>query len=363
MLLWGLTFVGALDCSEAFQPSKSSRQPPRTASSTPDNPFHRSSDPRSLTIPFARSALDNDAEVSRRRYFRITSTIASAVLGASLGLHPTSATAGVDVTGLPVQAAGDAGASLQSQLKFYESSNSGKANTVSRVGSTGTTEVGDPQVARYALRSTPGLTPRVSKQFGVTGPFQTIQDAVLAPVSSSGSSSGNKYYDVPIRYSLPADWLQLDRLAGGIQYVDQRNGDKLYILQATLPPDTSLTTVPKAWFGTALFDPQGAVVKTAGNVVEDYKITSSNTMAAQVVSCTSSTTGGACTKERRRLGVKYATVTGNGLRVERRGLIDAYQVDNDVYMLLTSTNANKFQAGGPERDTAEAMADSFRVER
>jgi hypothetical protein len=61
--------------------------------------------------------------------------------------------------------------------------------------------------------------------------------------------------------------------------------------------------------------------------------------------------------------LKFFTVTGNGLRVERRGLVDAYQVDNDVYMLVTSSNANKFEAKGKERETVESIVNSFRLER
>jgi hypothetical protein len=65
----------------------------------------------------------------------------------------------------------------------------------------------------------------------------------------------------------------------------------------------------------------------------------------------------------RRVLLKFATVTGNGLRVERRGLVDAFQVDNDVYMLVTSSNANKFEAKGKVRDTVEAIVNSFLLER
>jgi hypothetical protein len=61
--------------------------------------------------------------------------------------------------------------------------------------------------------------------------------------------------------------------------------------------------------------------------------------------------------------MKYATVTGNGLRVERRALVDAYQVGRDIYMLMTSSNAVKFDKKGIERDTVEAICDSFRVDK
>ena len=37
---------------------------------------------------------------------------------------------------------------------------------------------------------------------------------------------------------------------------------------------------------------------------------------------------------RRRLVLKYDTITGIGVQsVERRGLIDSYQIANDVYMI------------------------------
>ena len=75
------------------------------------------------------------------------------------------------------------------------------------------------------------------------------------------------------------------------------------------------------------------------------------------------TGGGACQYSRRRLVVKYGTVTGNGLRVERRALVDAYEVDGVAYMLMVTQNAVKFEAKGRERETVDAIADSFRLER
>ena len=66
---------------------------------------------------------------------------------------------------------------------------------------------------------------------------------------------------------------------------------------------------------------------------------------------------------RRRFQIKYFTVTGNGLRVERQALVDAYEVTpaGDVYLMMTSSNAVKFEAGGSERDTVEAIVQSFRI--
>jgi predicted proteasome-type protease len=43
-----------------------------------------------------------------------------------------------------------------------------------------------------------------------------------------------------------------------------------------------------------------------------------------------------------RLILKYDTVTGSGVQtVERRGLVEAYELEGDVYMMLTTSNAVK----------------------
>lgn len=66
---------------------------------------------------------------------------------------------------------------------------------------------------------------------------------------------------------------------------------------------------------------------------------------------------------RRRFRVKYATVTGNGLRVERRALVEAFEVDNEIYMLMTSSNAVKFeQKDSRERETVENIVASFQID-
>ena len=142
--------------------------------------------------------------------------------------------------------------------------------------------------------------------------------------------------------------MQLDKLLGGIQYVDQRNGDKLYLLRTTLPEGTTLETVPKAYFGEKIFDQRGSIVR-GGTNVDEFKVKQSVMVGDS--NC------------RRRLTLKYATVTGNGLRVERRGLVDARVIGRDVFMLMTSSNAVKFEAKGRERETVEAIVSSFRCDR
>ena len=140
------------------------------------------------------------------------------------------------------------------------------------------------------------------------------------------------------------------RILGGVQYVDQRNGDKLYILKVRLPKGVdTLKDVPKAYFGDAIFNPKGELVRT-GNNVEDYKVLSS--------SMSESADG---EPPRRRLKLRYTTVTGNNLSVERKGLADVYEVGGMCYMLMTGSNAARFDKKGIERDVVEYIADSFRV--
>jgi hypothetical protein len=203
------------------------------------------------------------------------------------------------------------------------------------------------QAATYAYRSggLPSLRP-----IGLTKLTTRYEGYVEAPKGFAQSG-------VPISFEFPSDWLQLDKLGGGVQYVDQRNGDKLYVLKATLPADTNLKTVPKSWFADVILSPEGDVARS-GVVAEGGRISRSQ----MTVDCTAEDVPNPCAA-RRRMILKYDTVTGSGVQtVERRGLIDAYQVENDVYMMVTSSNAVKFeQKGSRERDTVENICDSFKI--
>ena len=41
----------------------------------------------------------------------------------------------------------------------------------------------------------------------------------------------NPKQSIPVEFKYPSDWLQLGRALGSLQFVDQRNGDKLYVLR------------------------------------------------------------------------------------------------------------------------------------
>lgn len=161
---------------------------------------------------------------------------------------------------------------------------------------------------------------------------------------------------LPIRFDFPTDWLAIDKLGGGIQYVDQRNGNKLYVLRASLPEGSNLKTVNKSWFSDAVLSPDGDVVRS-GITVEGGR----TSFSRMISDCTAEDAPTPCTY-RRRLMIKYDTVTGSGVQtVERRGLVDAWQVNDEAYLMLATATAVKFDKKGMERDTLEAIVDSFMV--
>ena len=219
-------------------------------------------------------------------------------------------------------------------------------NTVWAVGNNDNTVA---PIASFALRRAGALPPSLSNLPPTSnGIFVRFGEQIL--YSNDGTRTSGK--DVFASFDFPADWLQLDRMLGGIQFVDQRNGDKLYLLKVPLPNGISeLKDVPKAYIGDAIFNPKGELVRT-GNNVEDYKVQSSKMLTPED------------TKEipRRRFNVKYTTLTGNNFSVERKGIVDAYEFGGMIYMLMTGSNAVLFDKKGRERDTVEYIVDSFRIQ-
>lgn len=210
-------------------------------------------------------------------------------------------------------------------------------------------------IATFALRRAGALPPSITNlPPRKNGLFVRFGEQLL--FSNDGSRTPGK--DVFVTFDFPSDWLQLDRILGGVQYVDQRNGDKLYVLKVAMPEGIQqLKDVPKAYFGDAIFNPAGDLVRT-GNTVEEHKVLSSQMLRDPSVDDSASKDDPA----RRRLKVKYTTVTGNNFAVERKGLVDAYQVEGMIYMLMTGSNAVLFDKKGMERETVEYIVDSFRVQ-
>lgn len=271
---------------------------------------------------------------------------------------PQAANAGIDVSGLRTDVNGNP--ALRDQLKAYDGSASARVNQIKEIAPTTRPVSASPVVtsaapveeegpiATWLYRSAPGFNPRLSRA-GALGNLYRYDDQVVAP-------TGSKARQFSVSFEFPSDWLQLDKFLGGISYVDQRNGDRLYILKTKLPEGETLATVPKAFFGTSIFDAKGTIVKSQGVDIDEYKVSSATIL--------NECPDGLCATHR-RFKIKYATVTGNGLRVERRALADAYEVspNGDVYFLMTSSNAVKFeQKDSRERATVEAVVDSFRID-
>lgn len=273
--------------------------------------------------------------------------------GAALLAGAAPASAAIDVSGIRVEGTNSLAGTptIKDQLKTYDGSGATRIDQLRSMDSSSSKPAAAPVptipdgVAVFAQRYS--MVGAKLSSLGI-GLLSRYEDSLTAPAPLRS---------VGVRFEFPSDWLQLDRMSGGIQFVDQRNGDKLYVLRAKLPEETTLETVPKKFFGEAIFSPQGSVVKN-GNEVDEFKVAASS-LSSFPVPCKN----GTCEIPRRRMTVKYVTVTGNGLRVERKALVDAYQVESDVYMMMASSTAVKFDAKGRERETIDSIAESFRIER
>mmetsp|Transcript_27973 Transcript_27973/g.82263 ORF Transcript_27973/g.82263 Transcript_27973/m.82263 type:complete len:345 (-) Transcript_27973:228-1262(-) len=308
--------------------------------------------PRSL-LPIKLRSEGDDGEHSTdgRRSFLASAGLPFMAALASQVLAPSAAMAGIDVSGLRAEGGGvSGGSSLASQLKSYDGS---AATRVQQIRSTQAESSVSAVTARPSVQASASSTEPIATaalRYGDTftrmtkldfGQRLRYDDFMVGPGTSR----------LGVSFEYPSDWLQLDKVLGTMEFVDQRNGDKLYVLRAPLPPDTTLLTAPKQYFGEAIFDPKGSISK-GGTTIDEYRVSKSTVI-----------NDAPYTAARRRFLMKYATVTGNGLRIERRALVDAYEVGNEVYMLMTSSNAVKFDKGGLERETVEKIVDSFQVEK
>mmetsp|Transcript_4796 Transcript_4796/g.4521 ORF Transcript_4796/g.4521 Transcript_4796/m.4521 type:complete len:355 (-) Transcript_4796:51-1115(-) len=304
--------------------------------------------------------MEESSSSNRRKFLGVAGSLL-----AFTTVNPRNANAGIDVSGMREEGSSSGktmpNSSIANQLKSYDGSASARINeikssqppvsspsTVSSTAAKANISSGGEEstsAATWAFRANPSFAPSTSKA-NALGTVYKYTDQIVGP-------SGSKVKSLGLEFEFPSDWLQLDRNNGGIQYVDQRNGDKLYVLRANLPEGQTLATLPKATIGDLIFESSGSYAKS-GQAVEEYKVTSAQTLSE----CDEKTV---CAT-RRRFKMKFATVTGNGLRVERRSLVDTYQIENTIYMMMTSTNAVKFEKAGPERDTAENIVSSFRVD-
>ena len=293
---------------------------------------------------------DDDSNIMNcksRRQFLTKATTAAAIAPFLLS---TPANAGIDVSGLGVEGGAPSNSVVASQLKGISSSDSGSAASRVREIQAGTVSAADQQ---RAAAVTAGQRPVLSKE--ELGNAAVYARVTRPPsINTIGLKINSQYTGavdgLPLQFQFPTDWLQLDRANNGIQYVDQRNGNKLYVLKAPLPEGTNLATVPKSFFDDSVFNTNSDVIRF-GTVVGAHKTTKST--------MTQSDPNAAYLH--RRLQLNYETISGNGVQtIERRGLVDAYEIKGVAYMMFASANAVKFEKkDGAERATIDMIVDSF----
>ena len=198
-----------------------------------------------------------------------------------------------------------------------------------------------PGVAISAVRFS--IEPKVSPLLGGLGEigYSRFEDQLSTPKGAASPSVG-------VRFDYPSQWQRLPP-QGQITLVDGNSGLKLYVLTAKLP-GTGLLDTPKAWFGSAIFSPDGAIAKS-GTMIDDFKVSSAKELDVPT---------GCVASARRRFALKYTVITpANQRTVDRRAFADAYEIDGVVYILLASGNSAKWE--GTEKERCERCADSFLV--
>ena len=104
----------------------------------------------------------------------------------------------------------------------------------------------EPAIAVQRFSLSPTITP-----LPPLGALSRYEDQI------SITKRGSKALSVSVKFEFASQWAQLGR-ASSITFVDQSTGLKTYVLKAPLPEGTTLATVPKAWFGEAVFSQDGA---------------------------------------------------------------------------------------------------------
>jgi hypothetical protein len=182
------------------------------------------------------------------------------------------------------------------------------------------------------------LEPRITALMGGLGEigYSRFEDQLSTP-------KGTKAPAVSVSFDFPSQLTRLPPL-GTITLVDGNSGLKVYVLVAKLPDGTTLSETPKAWFGDAIFNADGAISAS----IDDFKVSSAKMIEAPEGAASA----------RRRLSLKYAVVTpANQRTVDRRALCDVYELDGVAYMLLASGSSSKWD--GAEAERCRKMADSF----
>merc|ERR1712228_45235 len=107
-----------------------------------------------------------------------------------------------------------------------------------------------------------GLTSADAQQAAVSAQRLSIEPRItpLPPVGALSrfedtlaGPKGSKVASVRMSFDFPSQWTALGKGSGGIQFVDGSTGLKTYVLTCELPIGTTVASVPKAYFGDAIF--------------------------------------------------------------------------------------------------------------
>ena len=178
--------------------------------------------------------------------------------------------------------------------------------------------------------------PAISDVEGRTSRLQ-FSDEVAGPKGSK------KSYRVSFQY--PRLWTPIGQ---DIEVIDGNSGTLAYLVAAPLPDGASLSSLPRAWFGESLFEPQGKLVRR-GVSIDSFRVTSSALLER----------ANSDEREYRQLGLKYATVGGSGRTIDRKGLVTACEAAGLVYMFVATANAVRWD--NDEKKIVE-MSGSFHLE-
>jgi hypothetical protein len=195
-----------------------------------------------------------------------------------------------------------------------------------------------PALSAQRFSFEPRITPLIGglSELG----YSKFEDQLITPKGASNPS-------VNIAFEFPSQWAQLPP-KGQITLVDGNSGLKVYVLTAPLPGP--LAEVPKAWFGDAIFGPEGSIAR-GGTAIDEYKVSS-----AKLVENPADPTA----PPRRRLNLKYSVITpANQRLVDRRAVASVYEVEGQMYAILASATASKWK--DTEESRCERVVDTFVV--
>lgn len=181
-----------------------------------------------------------------------------------------------------------------------------------------------------------------------------------------------------IQFDFPRLWTPIGQ---DVQVMDASSGALAYLVAAPLPvPDApaspdepaaappTLTSLNKKWFGEAIFDTKGWVIKDKGSVIDSWRVATSVPLVREPPPSSGAVVDLSIVDDKtpfipndpkpyRQLDLRYTAISPTNQRtIDRRGLVTAVEVGGLVYMFVVSTSAVKWE---DEKTQLEDLAASF----